>query len=162
VIQYEANYQNQRIFMKSQKNITKNERETQQLGHKLGKQLQLGDVVFLIGDLGSGKTTFTKGIAKGLGYQDYRKIKSPTFTLVHEIPTAIPLLHFDLYRLGQADELWEMGFEDYLDRGIVVIEWADKFIEDLPTQHIRVDFSHRSIEKRAVTITIPKKVSKCV
>ena len=112
--------------------------ETASLGARLGGMLRPGDVVCLSGNLGTGKTAFTGGIASALGIKGY--VTSPTFTLVNEYPGKIPLFHFDVYRIQDPDEMFEIGFEEYLaGGGVVVIEWADVIREVLPPEFIRVE-----------------------
>ena len=108
----------------------KNEEETKEFGMQLGREGQKGDVIGLIGDLGTGKTALTKYIAKGLGIEE--TITSPTFTIVQEYHDGrMPLYHFDVYRIGDPDEMFELGYEEYFyGDGVCVIEWAD-VIEDL-------------------------------
>ncbi len=114
--------------------------ETVNLGSKLGKILDRGDVVCITGELGTGKTAFTGGIAKALGIKGY--ITSPTFTIVNEYKSTIPLFHFDVYRISEPEEMIEIGFDEYLDSGgIVVIEWAELIKDILPANHIWVDIS---------------------
>lgn len=110
----------------------KNEQETKQFGIELGKSLEQGDVVALIGDLGTGKTALTKYIAQGMGVQDM--ITSPTFTIVQEYHSGrLPLYHFDVYRIGDSEEMFELGYEEYFyGQGVCVIEWADLIEELLP------------------------------
>ena len=108
------------------------------LGEELGRRLRSGDVVALFGDMGAGKTTFTKGIARGLKL--VADVHSPTFTLIHEHPGEIPLYHVDLYRLSDEREVEELGIEEYLQaEGVVVIEWADKMKSLLPPDRLDVD-----------------------
>ncbi|SHK23066.1 tRNA threonylcarbamoyladenosine biosynthesis protein TsaE [Anaerobranca californiensis DSM 14826] len=103
--------------------------ETVKLGNKIGALLKSGDILILEGDLGAGKTTFTQGLAKGLGIDDY--VKSPTFTYVMEYRGIIPLYHFDLYRLRDPEELYDLGFEDFIDQGgVLVMEWGS-LVEDM-------------------------------
>jgi tRNA threonylcarbamoyladenosine biosynthesis protein TsaE len=127
--------------MKGKKMIsfkTVSQDETAALGRKLGEFLKAGDVVCLAGDLGTGKTAFTKGIAQALGISGY--ITSPTFTFVNEYQGRIPMFHFDVYRIGDPEDLFEIGFEEYLERdGVVVIEWANMIKEILPSEYIWVD-----------------------
>jgi len=107
------------------------------LGESLGRQLRPGDVVALYGDLGAGKTTLTKGIAVGLGLD--ADIHSPTFTLIHEHPGAVPLYHVDLYRLSSEEEVETLGLEEYIyDDGITVIEWADTMRSFLPAERLDI------------------------
>ena len=108
----------------------KSEDETRELGKRLAEKLETGDIVALIGDLGTGKTAFTRYIAEALGVKE--PVTSPTFTIVREHTDGrIPLYHFDVYRVYDPDELYEIGFEEYLfGGGVCIIEWAD-LIEDL-------------------------------
>jgi tRNA threonylcarbamoyladenosine biosynthesis protein TsaE len=120
--------------------ISHSEKETQLIGRNLGKLLYKGDIVCLNGDLGTGKTVLVKGIAKALGIDEY--ITSPTFTIVNEYDSEIPLFHFDVYRINSPDEMYEIGFEEYIDnKGIVVIEWADLISEIIPEENVNVIIS---------------------
>lgn len=114
----------------------KNERETKQFGLDLGKSLAQGDVVALIGDLGTGKTALTKYIAQGLGIREL--ITSPTFTIVQEYYSGrLPLYHFDVYRIGDPEEMFELGYEEYFyGKGVCVIEWAN-LVEVLLPEHTK-------------------------
>lgn len=132
--------------------ITKNERETESIGEQFAKTLKPGTVVALRGEMGAGKTVFVRGVAKGLGID--ARVTSPTYTIVNEYNTTPPMFHFDLYRLGSADELFEIGFDDYLNRGgICLIEWFEN-AEDEYSPDIVVDIVYgneegtRSIEIR--------------
>ncbi|HOQ01637.1 MAG TPA: tRNA (adenosine(37)-N6)-threonylcarbamoyltransferase complex ATPase subunit type 1 TsaE [Acetivibrio clariflavus] len=117
--------------------ITYSQDETVQVGKVLGSILEKGDVVLLSGDLGTGKTAFTKGIALALGVEDY--ITSPTFTIVNEYRGNIPLYHFDVYRIADPDEMYDIGFEEYLyGDGVVVIEWAELIRDILPDEFVLV------------------------
>jgi len=105
--------------------ITNSEKETICEGEKLGRTLKPGSIVALHGELGAGKTAFTRGIAAGLGIS--ANVSSPTFTIVNEYSGDIPLFHFDMYRLENEDELFDIGWDDYHDRGgICVVEWSEK------------------------------------
>lgn len=107
------------------------------LGEELGRGLQPGDVVALFGDLGAGKTTLTKGLARGLGVQS--DIHSPSFVLIHEHPGPIPLYHIDLYRLSQGEEVETLGIEECLEGGgVTVIEWADRMTHLLPPDRLDI------------------------
>ena len=105
--------------------ITKSPSETEALGAALARVLQPGTVIAYRGDLGAGKTAFTRGLAKGLGVQE--RVTSPTYTIVNEyLGGRMPLFHFDMYRLGSEDELFDIGWEDYLDRGgVCAVEWSE-------------------------------------
>jgi len=114
--------------------------ETFALGKRVGELCKPGTVLALVGDLGSGKTQFTKGVAAGLGI-DPKTVTSPTFVLMNLLPGRLPLAHFDLYRLDQVD-LASLGFQDVREGGVVVLEWADKVDGKLLGDHVRVDFEH--------------------
>ncbi|MFH0771484.1 MAG: tRNA (adenosine(37)-N6)-threonylcarbamoyltransferase complex ATPase subunit type 1 TsaE [Candidatus Omnitrophota bacterium] len=134
--------------------VTKNPKETVELGERIAKRLKLGDVVALSGDLGAGKTTFVKGIAKGLGVKDYGRVNSPSFVLVKEYKGRIPLFHFDVYRLENLKDIEDIGYEDYLGRkGVVVIEWAKKMERILPKDHLDISFKIKSENERVVSIS---------
>ena len=105
--------------------------QTEAIGAALGKILQPGTVIAYRGDLGAGKTAFTRGLAAGLGYTDM--VTSPTYTIVNEyLGGRLPLFHFDMYRLRSADDLWDIGWEDYLDRGgVCAVEWSENVMDAL-------------------------------
>ncbi|MFA5389347.1 MAG: tRNA (adenosine(37)-N6)-threonylcarbamoyltransferase complex ATPase subunit type 1 TsaE [Candidatus Omnitrophota bacterium] len=133
--------------------ITNSAEETMLAGEKLAKKLKPGDVVALSGDLGSGKTTFTKGIGKGLGVKEPRRINSPTFVLIREYDGRIPLYHLDLYRLDNIMEIENLAIEEYIysDR-VTVIEWAEKIKCILPEKRVTVKFKIKDGDKREVLI----------
>jgi len=109
--------------------------DTGRFGDALGRRLCGGETIALVGDLGAGKTTLARAIARGLGIQS--PVSSPTFGIVHEYPGPIPLIHFDPYRLNRAEDLLEIGYDEYFERGgVVLIEWADKFPELLPEDYL--------------------------
>ena len=111
--------------------LTHNEIETEALGETLARRLGPGDVVAYRGDLGAGKTAFTRGLARGLGCTG--RVTSPTFTVVNEYEGRLPLFHFDLYRLEGEDALYDVGWEDYLDRGgVCAVEWSERAEVALP------------------------------
>jgi len=133
--------------------VTRNPRETIELGQKLAGKLSRGDVVALYGDLGSGKTTFTKGIGKGLGVKNPRQINSPTFVLIKEYAARIPVYHLDLYRLDRLQDIEDIAVEEYIyGDGVTVIEWAEKMKKILPRQHIAVRFIIKGENKRGIRI----------
>ena len=109
--------------------ITNSPEETEQIGERLAKTLTPGTVLAYRGDLGAGKTAFTRGLARGLGYSD--PVTSPTYTIVNEyLGGRLPLFHFDMYRLQSDDDLWDIGWEDYLDRGgVCAVEWSENVPE---------------------------------
>lgn len=115
--------------------ISKNEEQTYKLGEYLGKVLQQGDIICLTGDLGAGKTAFTKGIGMGLDIKEF--ITSPTYTIINEYDGRISLFHFDVYRLEGVEEMYELGYEEYFfGDGAVVIEWADIVKEIIPQERL--------------------------
>ena len=119
--------------------ITNSEQETEQLGQRLGRALKPGTVIAYTGDLGAGKTAFTRGLARGLDIPE--RVTSPTFTIVNEYEGGrLPLFHFDMYRLGSADELFDIGWEDYLARGgVCAVEWSENVDEALDEDTVRID-----------------------
>lgn len=140
------------IYMTSKITLN-NETETRRFGLDLGREAKPGDVLALTGDLGVGKTTLTKAIAEGLGITDM--ITSPTFTIVKEYRSGrLPLYHFDVYRIGDPDEMYELGYEEYFyGDGVCVIEWADIIEDFLPENAIKIHISYSDDEKaREVTI----------
>ena len=111
------------------------EQFTYQLGRELGEKAQPGTVFALIGDLGTGKTILAKGMAEGLGI--HREIVSPTFTIVQEYEGRLPFYHFDIYRLEDEDELFEIGWDEYTTRGgVCLVEWADQVPEAMPPETV--------------------------
>ncbi|WP_096271789.1 tRNA (adenosine(37)-N6)-threonylcarbamoyltransferase complex ATPase subunit type 1 TsaE [Paucisalibacillus globulus] len=126
---------------------TNSEEQTKLLAEKIATLLKPGDVLTLEGDLGAGKTTFTKGIATGLGIS--RTLSSPTFTIVKEYEGTIPLYHMDVYRLEGSDE--DIGFDEYFHgNGIAVVEWA-QFIEDyLPLERLNITINYLDEESRVI------------
>ena len=136
------------------KYISKSPKETLDLGFKFGKKLKAGSVVALIGELGTGKTLFTKGIAKALGVKEYEYVNSPSFVILKEYASkGKHLYHFDLYRLGSNHDLDTVGYEEYFySRGISVVEWADRAKDILPDKHICVNFKHLGKNKREIVV----------
>ena len=116
--------------------------EIDTLAKKIANYASENTVIALIGDLGTGKTTFTKTFAKEFGVKE--NLKSPTFNYVLEYLTGrLPLYHFDVYRLCNSEEIYEIGYEDYIyNGGVALIEWADIILDDLPKEYIRIDFSY--------------------
>ena len=132
--------------------ITNSALETEQVGEKLGKRLQPGTILAYEGDLGAGKTAFTRGLARGLGAAE--QVTSPTYTIVNEyLSGRLPLFHFDMYRLSSADDLWDIGWEDYLDRGgVCAVEWSEN-VRDAMEGAITVRIQKLGEESRKITIT---------
>jgi tRNA threonylcarbamoyladenosine biosynthesis protein TsaE len=132
----------------------KSVQETIQFGKRLGQQLTGGEVVALTGDLGTGKTVLTRGIALGLGIPMDR-VSSPTFTLIQEYTGSIPLIHVDLYRLERPNDISTLGLEEYFTPStVVVIEWAERFPQILPADHIAILLEYGETEHiRLLTIS---------
>jgi len=124
--------------------------ETQQLGARLGERLAAGDVVGLMGELGSGKTTFIQGLAKGLGI-DPAQVKSPTFIVMREYPGRVPLIHMDGYRLeGQQAVVWLDLEWVFSPKKVTVIEWADRVSGCLPEDYLEIHFAHKRTNLRGL------------
>ena len=131
--------------------FTNSEAETSALGEKLAARLAPGAVVAMYGGLGAGKTAFTRGLARGLGLSS--RVSSPTFTIVNEYLGRVPLFHFDMYRLGDADELFEIGWEDYLARGgVCVVEWSENVEGAFPPETIVVKIGKTGENERSIEI----------
>lgn len=134
--------------------LTRSAAETELLGARLAARLLPGDVIAYRGDLGAGKTAFTRGLARGLGIRE--AVTSPTYTIVNEYPQGrLPLFHFDMYRLRDAEELFDLGWEDYLARnGVCAVEWSENVLdalEDPITVAISKDPTDENV--RRITIT---------
>ena len=131
--------------------ITNSPQETEALGQKLGQKLPAGTVIAYRGDLGAGKTAFTRGLARGLGITD--PVTSPTYTIVNEyLGGSVPLFHFDMYRLHSADDLFDIGWDDYLERqGICAVEWSENVEEALENPLI-VTICKTGEESRKITL----------
>lgn len=128
--------------------------QTEALGQRLGESLSGGSVVAFRGGLGMGKTAFTRGLARGLGYTG--RVTSPTFTIVNEYRGNIPLFHFDMYRLDSADALFDIGWEDYLDRGgVCAVEWSENVADAMPegTVYVTVERAPGGENARTITVT---------
>lgn len=129
--------------------------ETEAAGETLAKGLTPGSVVALFGDLGAGKTAFVRGLALGLGSKD--RVTSPTFTIVNEYGGRLELFHFDMYRLGSAEELFDIGWEDYLARGgVCVVEWSENVEAAFDGTELRVTIEKISDSERKIIIDEPK------
>ena len=131
--------------------ITNSPQETENLGAALGKILKAGTILAYRGDLGAGKTAFTRGLARGLGYTE--PVTSPTYTIVNEyLGGRLPLFHFDMYRLASSDDLWDIGWEDYLERGgICAVEWSEN-VEDAMENAVYVTIHKTGEETRRIEI----------
>jgi len=135
---------------KEKEYLTNSENETFLLAKKLAKDFRGQEVVFLIGELGAGKTIFAKGIAAGLGLKDVNQVCSPSYTLVNIYKAKYPIFHIDLYRLGKTAEILDLGWEDYLGQGVIVVEWAEKIKFNLDA--IRVVFHIGKKDQRKITV----------
>lgn len=134
--------------------ITHSEAETEDLGRRLAAALGPGAVVAYRGDLGMGKTAFTRGLARGFGYEG--RVTSPTFTIVNEYEGGrLPLFHFDMYRLEGPEDLFDIGWEDYLDRGgVCAVEWSERVEEALPEDAVTVAIARcpKDEDRRIITV----------
>ena len=131
--------------------ITNSPEETEKVGQALGRVLTPGTVLAYTGDLGAGKTAFTRGLARGLGATE--AVTSPTYTIVNEyLSGRMPLFHFDMYRLHCADDLWDIGWEDYLERGgVCAVEWSEN-VEAAMDGAIRISIEKTGDDTRRITI----------
>ena len=133
--------------------ITASAKETSAFARSIGEKLREGDILALSGELGSGKTCFTGGLARGLGINEDYQITSPTFTLINEYPAKYRLYHFDVYRLTGYADLEDLGYEEYFaGHGVVVIEWAEKIAQIIPETAIFINFEYIDENKRKITI----------
>lgn len=131
--------------------ISDSEQKTCDLGYKLGTLLKKGDVVCLTGDLGAGKTALSKAVAKGLEVKEC--VTSPTFTIIHEYEGRLPLYHFDVYRIGEIEEMEDLGYEEYFyGEGVCLIEWASKIEELIPKEHLWIDIKRIDENTRELEI----------
>lgn len=132
--------------------ISESPEETVRIGRALGKLLEPGDVVALIGPLGAGKTCLTRGVAEGMG-ADPETVTSPTFVLINEYEGGIPLYHFDAYRLSGAGDMYALGSDEYFSGGgACLVEWADRVEECLPEEHLRVLIEITGQSSRAIRL----------
>jgi tRNA threonylcarbamoyladenosine biosynthesis protein TsaE len=127
--------------------------EMQALGARLGRAMQIGDVVALTGPLGSGKTTFAQGVAVGLEVEAGRHVASPTFALVNEHPGRVPFIHADFYRIEREAELLELGLEEAYDRAAAALEWAERFPQVVPIDHLKISFETDAGGGRRLAVT---------
>jgi len=136
--------------IKSEEHTTKSEEETFLLAKNLAQGFEGKEVVLLEGELGAGKTIFAKGIAAGLGVSDVHQVCSPSFTLVNIYQAKFPIYHIDLYRLSKSSEVSDLGWEDYLGQGVIIVEWAEKI--PFPLRAIRVELQVENGDKRRIRI----------
>jgi len=134
--------------------VTNSPEETQEIGNQIGKLLKPGDVVALIGDLGSGKTCLTQGIAKGCGVDENQYVSSPSYIIVNEYVAGCPIYHLDLYRIRSASEIWDLGLEEYLyGSGVCIIEWADRLQDELPESYLKIELFYVDENTREMRIS---------
>jgi tRNA threonylcarbamoyladenosine biosynthesis protein TsaE len=128
--------------------------ETEILGQRLGSLLTPGVFIALCGELGGGKTCFTRGIVTGAAPESAHLVASPTFAIMNEYPGTPPIYHFDFYRFSSCHEIAELGFEDYFQgHGICIAEWAEKLDELLPHERLDITFAHGGDDRRSITFT---------
>jgi tRNA threonylcarbamoyladenosine biosynthesis protein TsaE len=130
--------------------VSKSEKQTRDFAARWAKTFKGDEVVFLVGELGAGKTVFSKGIAAGLGLKDIGQVCSPTFTLMNIYQAKVPIYHLDLYRLGGSPEIRDLGFEDYVGEGVILVEWAEKI--DFPMPAVRVTITVEADETRTIRV----------
>ncbi len=122
--------------------LIKNQQDTRQFGRRLGEYATPGTIIAMIGDLGTGKTTLSKAIAEGLGVQEL--ITSPTFAIVQQYDSGrLPFYHFDVYRIGDSEEMYELGYEEYFfGQGVTVVEWADQIMSLIPKGTLTIHLTY--------------------
>jgi len=130
--------------------VTRSEEETFLLAKKLSQGFKGKEVVFLTGELGTGKTIFAKGLAAGLGLEDFHQVCSPSYTLVNIYQGKHTIFHIDLYRLGKDSEVMDLGWEDYIGQGVIIVEWAEKVKFDLDA--IQITFRMGKKDERKIII----------
>src|SRR5262245_2508428 len=134
--------------------ISRHSIDTERLGEEVGRLLEAGDTICLYGELGSGKTVLTKGLARGLGVVPERAVRSPSFVLMQRYQGRVPLYHADLYRLDGLTAIEDIGLREFLGGdGVAVIEWAEKLDALLPAERLEITLSHQTEETRLITIT---------
>lgn len=129
---------------------SKSEAETMDIAAELAERLRGDEVILLLGELGAGKTVFTKGLCRGLGLVDIHSVGSPSYTLVNIYSARVTVYHMDLYRLGGEADIADLGWEDFLGEGVIIIEWADKITVDFPCIRVRIEADKENI--RTITI----------
>ncbi|MCI5578973.1 MAG: tRNA (adenosine(37)-N6)-threonylcarbamoyltransferase complex ATPase subunit type 1 TsaE [Oscillospiraceae bacterium] len=134
--------------------VTKSENETRGFAKTIAEKLSAGDVILYTGEMGAGKTAFTKGVAEYFGTEE--EVTSPTFALVHEYPGRVPVFHFDLYRISGFDDLYAIGFFDYLDRGgILAVEWSENIpeLENELENVVKINIEKLTENERKITVS---------
>ncbi|MBQ6947544.1 MAG: tRNA (adenosine(37)-N6)-threonylcarbamoyltransferase complex ATPase subunit type 1 TsaE [Clostridia bacterium] len=134
-----------------EKYVVSSPEETRLVAQKLADRINGPTVIAYFGGLGAGKTTFSRFLCQALGSED--EVTSPTFAMVHEYSGRLPIYHFDMYRVDGYEGLYSTGYFDYLDTGVLLIEWSENIEEDLPHDHIRVEIRHGATpQERIITI----------
>ena len=128
--------------------ISNSAEETERLGERVASKLSGTEVIALFGGLGMGKTAFTRGLARGMGADDI--VSSPTFALVNEYRGRVPVYHFDMYRVASWDDLYSTGFFDYLENGVLVIEWSENIEGALPENALRITISRGESDNQRI------------
>ncbi len=132
---------------------TTNSEDTQKIACVIGKNIPKGTIITLYGDLGSGKTTFVQGLAKGLAVPDEYYITSPTYSIINEYPGKLPFYHMDLYRISDFDELYEIGFEEILEQnGVIAIEWPERLPDDFFESYIKIEIKILENDERKISV----------
>ena len=144
-------------FSTTEVRITNSEQETQELARDLGTRLKGNEVVLLVGELGAGKTVFSRGLTAGLGLEDITDVCSPSFTLVNVYQARVSIFHMDLYRLEKKTDIHDLGWEDFLDQGVVIVEWAEKL--DYEGEAIYVHIRVGEGDERFITVAEPPVVT---
>jgi len=140
--------------MLSKSFITLSPYQTEKLAAKIARRLQPNDCLALYGDFGSGKTTFVKGLAAGLGFSKKGLVTSPSFVILKIYPGRLALYHFDVYRLSEVREFEEVGFREFMGcGGVCAVEWAEKIQGSLPSEHLEVFFASRGLKERSLRFT---------
>ena len=135
--------------------------ETEKFGYELGIKAEPGQIYCLSGDLGVGKTVFTKGFAKGLDIDEH--ITSPTFTIINEYHGRLPLYHFDVYRIGSSDEMYDIGYEEYINgEGVCIIEWANLIEDILPDEYLHIELKYKDMSREMILNPVGEKYEKIV
>ena len=142
--------------------ISHSEDETKQFAYKLASRLNIGDIILLVGDLGAGKTKFTEGLLSFWNLQD--EISSPTFTIVNEYNTQnINIYHFDVYRIGSSDEMYDIGYDDYINgEGVCIIEWANLIEDILPDECLYIELKYKDMSREMILNPVGEKYEKIV
>ena len=133
--------------------LSRSAARTEEIGRTLGGLLQAGSFLALFGDLGGGKTCFTRGVVAAIAPDSAHLVASPTYAIMNEYPGPLPVYHFDFYRLASGDEVAELGFDDYFqDKGVCIAEWSERLGGMLPSEHLSITFVHCEGDCRRIVI----------